>query len=171
MVVKINQKGISNIELIPVLLVFALLINFSLGFFGVIHSGILNSIAARNYAFETFRHRQNLNRLRDKPSGSQDVVKIAYNKVGYRFHGIISEGSPSHEEPQYFVTQRPIKFTDANQGFDDSTKPQDHRRVTDIKDPGLASDVYTESNSDIGNTVWLRTTYGICLNARCMPIR
>lgn len=168
MVVKINQKGISNIELIPVLLVFALLINFSLGFFGVIHSGILNSIAARNYAFETFRHRQNLNRLRDT-AGPLEAIKIAYNKAGYRFHGVISEGSPNPTDPQYYVTQRPIKFTDANQGFDDSTKFQDHRRVTEITDPGSASDVYTESSSDIGSTVWLRTTYGICLNAKCAP--
>lgn len=48
-----NEKGMAVLEMIPILVVFVLFINFSLGFFGAIHSGILNSIASRNYAFET----------------------------------------------------------------------------------------------------------------------
>jgi hypothetical protein len=163
----VSQHGISTVELIPVLLVFVILFNFSLGFFGVIHSGILNSIAARNYAFETFRNRSNLNRLRDDTQGV--FTEIAYNKDGFRYHSILVEGAPvpSSGNPEWYVTTRPIKFTDQNQGVADDTEVQDHSRVQEITDPGKAKDVYYDGKG-IGS-VWIKTAYGICLNRRCQP--
>lgn len=158
-----SQQGISSIELIPVLLVFALLINFSLGFFGVIHSGNLNSIAARNYAFETFRNRANLNRFRDDVGPNEENRGITYNKIGFRYHAIMAEGAPG--DLNWYVTTRPIKFTDANQGVGDASLPQDHSQVVQITDPGKASDVYDEDEGL--PSVWLKTSYGICLNSRC----
>lgn len=157
-----KQKGISSIEIIPVLLVFALLINFSLGFFGVIHSGILNSIAARNYAFETFRNRSNLNRFRDDLSGTENIT---FNHINYRFHGIIAEKAPP-SSTEFYATARAIRFTDENTFVADETQFQDHSPVVQIRDPGAASDVYTGTDGGL-NTVWLRTTYGICLNVKC----
>jgi len=159
------QKGISTLELIPVLLVFVLIFNFSLGFFGVIHSGILNSIAARNYAFETFRNRSNLNRFREDQDQN---ASITYNTDGFRYHTVMVEGAPNNGgEPEWYVTNRSIKFTDQSQGIGDSTDPQDHSRVQNIRDPGKAKDVYDE-NGGIGS-VWIKTVYGICLNHRCQP--
>ena len=86
-----NQKGTAMVEVVPLLVIFVLLINFSLGFFGVIHAGILNSIAARNYAFETFRNRAVLNYLRD----IADSDDVTYRREGFRFHGIKIEGTRS----------------------------------------------------------------------------
>lgn len=160
-----SQIGISTVELIPVLLVFVLLFNFVLGFFGVIHSGILNSISARNYAFETFRNRSNLNRFRDDFENANE--SITFNQVGFRYHSVIVEGAPpgSGGDPDWYVTSRPIKFTDQNQGIGDSTDIQDHSRVQEIQDPGKAKDVYDEDGG-LGS-IWIKTVYGICLNHRC----
>ena len=55
-----NEKGMAALEIIPIVIIVVLLLSFSFGFFGVIHTGILNSMAARNYAFETFNHRSDL---------------------------------------------------------------------------------------------------------------
>jgi hypothetical protein len=52
---KKSEKGMAIMETIPVLFLLVLVFNFSLGFFGAIHSGILNSIASYNYTLETFR--------------------------------------------------------------------------------------------------------------------
>jgi hypothetical protein len=162
-----KQRGVSTIELIPVLLVFVLLLNFSLGFFGVIHSGILNSIASRNYAFETFRNRSDLNRFREDTE--IPVEDVTFNKYNYRYHSILVEGAPSSfsGDPEWYVTNRPIRFTDQNLGIGDDTQVQDHRRVHEIQDPGRAKDVYDEDGGL--RTVWIRTVYGICLNHRCQP--
>lgn len=166
---RLGQKGISNVELIPVLLVFALLFNFALGFFGVIHSGILNSIAARNYAFETFRNRANLTYLRDIPGVS---MGSRYTKDYFRFHGIITEGRSSDAETEWVVTRRPIRFTDVNSGIEEQGEINDHRQlVRQIADTGKASDIFSGRTPEEGRSgvspVWLQTLYGICLNSKC----
>jgi hypothetical protein len=55
-----NQKGIAMFEAVVLMIVFAVIVTYSIGFFGAIHTGIKNSIASRNLAFETFRNRSNL---------------------------------------------------------------------------------------------------------------
>lgn len=162
-----SERGISTIELIPVLLVFALLFNFSLGFFGVIHSGIMNSIAARNYAFETFRNRPNLVYFRD--SASSDFMKAIYSKDNYRFHGVLSETASVDD---WIVTTRPIKFTDLKEGVDATGDQNAHNQlVRQITDPGKVSDIFTGRTPDDGNSgvspVWIQTLYGMCLTADC----
>ena len=168
-----NQKGISTVELIPVLLLFALMFNYGLGFFGVIHSGILNSIAARNYAFETFRNRPNLNYLRDSADMAQDSTAIQaqrYGLVQFRFHGIISETSPNDT---WHVTRRPLKFTEAQQGQINNvgTNADHNQLVRQIADNGDAKTVFVNESPDEGKSgvspVWIQVLYGICLNAQC----
>lgn len=172
-----DQKGISTIELIPILLLFAMLFNFSLGFFGVIHSGILNSIAARNYAFETFRNRPTLTYLRDIPrSGGSSLAPneqdARYTKDNFRFHGIISEGHGSNKE-DWIVTTRALKFTDLKEGTLSTTTAADHNLVRTVADNGKASDVFSGRAPDDGKNgispVWLKTLYGMCLTAACKP--
>lgn len=161
-----RQKGLSNIEMIPVLLLFALLFNFTLGFFGVVHSGILQSIAARNYAFETFRNRSNLNRFR--PQVDEANSKIIFNAVGYRFHSVRTENAGSDTE-SWLATARPIRFIAANQAEPDETNITDHSLVNQIKDPGKASDVYTGDDGGLDN-VWVKVIYGICVTHNCQPL-
>ncbi len=97
-----NQKGIAVFESIPIILVMILLLNFSIGFFGVVHTGILNSIASRNYAFETFRHRADNKYFRSKS-------ELPYNKKGFRFHGTVSELT-KQDDNRFVATSRPIDF-------------------------------------------------------------
>lgn len=172
-----SQRGMASIEIVPILLLFAMLFNFTLGFFGVIHTGILNGIAARNYAFETFRNRPNLIYLRDETGDNTQItqeIESRYSKVGYRFHGIISEDNKGRQD--WIPTQRAIKFTEVQNGSD---QPQgnktDHTTlVRNIQSVGKVSDIFTGESPGDGksgvNPVWLQTLYGICMNSRCAPM-
>lgn len=151
-----NQKGSAVFETIPILLAFILLLSFSFGFFGAIHTGILNSIAARNYAFETFRHRPNLVYFKDTSEAPSDL-KTNYLKVQTRHHGI---GNEFGTNSLYRPSQRPIDkfglFT-----FNSGDNPNTHN----IQVRSLNS---SRRNSSIGiETVWLKTVYGICITAKC----
>ena len=152
-----NQKGLAMIEVVPLLVLFVLLLNFALGFFGIIHSGILGSIAARNYAFETFRNRADLNYLRDVT----DSEAVFYQGVGFRYHGIRSE---TNGNVDWVVTQRPIQFTQVSEANDPKGSMTDHDDVKKIAEGKAVSD---QMNEDGVDPVWIRTLYGICLNSTC----
>jgi hypothetical protein len=176
----INQDGMSTFEVMPILLMFGLLINFTLGFFGVVHSGILNNIAARNYAFETFRNRADLNYLRDDPDwvnspnsgGVSVIVNGNYNKAGLRFHGIANDKRA--DASSYVATQRSIKFSntkDTGRTDDIVGTRQEHLDTSQVQDGRKASDIFTGKTKDEGRAgvdpVWIKTLYGICLTSDC----
>lgn len=163
----LNQKGNSTLEMLPVLVIFLLLVNFGMGFFGIIHSGILNSIAARNYAFETFRNRTNLNYLRDENS----TQNVYYSKLNFRLHGITDENAQANH---WQATKRPIRFTDVNTGVtNSSTTLNDHNtvRLNMTDDTKRTSEYFqgqtAQDNNDGVSPVWIMTSYGICLNPVC----
>lgn len=161
----LNQKGMASVEMIPILMMFIVLVNFGLGFFGVIHSGILNSIAARNYAFETFRNRANLNYLRDTSTSDP----VFYGNKGFRYHFVHAEGD---KRSLAVATKRPIKFTEVVTPTDALGSADDHnKKVKSIKDTGAVSEVFTGKNKVDGDAgvspVWIMTSYGICLRASC----
>lgn len=161
-----NQSGMATIEMIPVLVMFVLLINFAMGFFGVIHTGILNSIAARNYAFETFRNRTNLNYLRDEQSEA-----VTYLKAQYRFHSIV--GEQANDSKSWVATIRDIKFTNIGGASTDTATGSEHN--TDIRNMNdeskKTSEVFTGQTKEDGKAgmakVWVMTSYGICLTSKC----
>jgi len=162
-----NESGMASIEMIPVLVLFVLLINFTLGFFGVIHSGILNSIAARNYTFETFRNRANLNYLRDEASEA-----IPYFKMKYRFHSIVGDHKKKAEST-WVATLRDIKFTSIRNPANDTATVSEHnndiRGMTD--ESKKTSETFKGETQEDGNAgmskVWVMSTYGICLTSKC----
>lgn len=142
-------------EMIPIIMIIMLLVNFSLGFFGAIHTGILNSISARNYTFETFRNRSNLTYFKNTDAGSVDTF---YSDIGLRMHGSKSESS---EQDTWVATARTIDFVPSETraaevtGADAST----HKKVREVP---------AGRNTTVGvNPIWIKTTYGICLNAAC----
>lgn len=154
-----SSRGNAMIEVIPVLAIFILLVNFALGFFGLIHSGILNSIAARNYAFETFRNRPNLRYLRDVPGSA---TEFTYTRSGIRFHVVRNE--VTNNEDKFVATRRPIRFSEIR-GVDEELGAGEHdTKVTTIAEGTRASDKGIEEGV---NPAWVRTAYGICLNAGC----
>lgn len=145
-----NQKGIATIEAALLLSVFVVFMTYCVGTFGVIHTGILNSISARAYAFETFRNRANLTYFRDTVSG--DVLQTI--KYGVRAHGIVSEKATMNEK-RWYVTERTIA-----QG----------REITSVERPQSLNykEIQIKKRETAGaNPVWVRTVYGICLNYEC----
>ena len=153
-----NKRGMAVIEMIPMMIISAVIINFSFGFFGVIHSGVLQSIAARNYTFETIRHRTNYNYFRDAGS---DLA--TFEKVGSRIHTIRSD--TSNERKEFIATRRSIQYLVGKYvPIEDKGTAQDHTtEVYNVK-PG---EQY--SDKDGVTEVWVKPMYGICLSSQCTP--
>lgn len=150
-----NQKGMAAFEMIPILVVIMMFVNFSIGFFGAIHTGILNSIASRNYAFETFRNRSDLTYFRD--------TTIHFQKEKQRVHGTITEKSANDKsgDPKWMASSRFIDFmTFENRAAEVvGLEAGEHNKTRSIPDG---------RNSKVGvNPIWIKTTYGICLNSTC----
>lgn len=153
-----SNKGFATIEMIPVMIVIALLLNFALGFWGVIQTGLLNSIAARNYAYETFRNRTNLLYFHDVRASGE------YKKFNSRVHGIASESRPGSSSNEAVVTLRNI-------GYGMSPKPDGDASVHE-PGPGEARGIFeiqhnVRNDSISSAPVWVRPMYGICFNAKC----
>lgn len=153
-----NQKGMAVFEMIPLLMIIVLFVNFSLGFFGAIHTGILNSISSRNYAFETFRNRASLVYFKNTDPAASTVA-TEYSKYGMRIHGTATEKDNSAQN--WLATTRMIDFIESDNraaeitGTDAST----HNKTRGVPDG---------RNTTVGvNPIWIKTTYGICLNASC----
>ena len=150
-----SQEGMATIETIPLLIIFVMFVAYGVGAFGVIHTGKVHSIAARTYAFETFRHRANLVYFRD--TGTDADVKGEYYKGGTRVHGIQSENVSA--EDYIFATERsisrgPMELDVANRedGF--------HR--------DLASKAAQGQRLGVGvHPAWIKVQYGICLDSKC----
>lgn len=152
-----NEKGMAVMEMIPILVIVILLINFSLGFFGIIHTGILNSIAARNYAFETFRHRSNLMYFATNSEGN---AKYNYKKDKQRIHATLSEKTTDNE--QIKATGRLLDFFELNKRAVEVTgSASDH----DTGLNGIQAGKRFQGNGV--NPVFVKAAYGICLNTAC----
>lgn len=168
---KKSEKGMAFVEAIPVLFMVVVVFNFSLGFFGAIHSGILNSIASYNYTMETFRFRSNLMYFR--PGGGMANYALSMSRV----HGVTADGVKNDDTTKKLwpVTVRSIAFNNA------ATKVESKSGSPDVidhtfKNRKSASTWFTDSKyvADGNNAVkspeiWVKTVYGICLNADCKP--
>lgn len=151
-------------EAIPIIIVIVLFVNFSLGFFGVIHTGILNSIASRNYTFETFRNRANLVYFRNTPTGSR--TDFSYAEAKTRVHGTINEkfAGSSNDEPDWVASSRTIDFF-AFERRAAEVKGQTKTEHSKIRN--LAGGRVSEGVHGGVNPIWIKTSYGICLDAIC----
>jgi hypothetical protein len=154
-----NEKGMAIMEMIPILIIFVLLLNFSLGFFGVVHTGILNSIAARNYAFETFRHRSNLMYFM---VDSAENAKIFYKNDQQRMHTTMSETAITKGGNETVGTSRLLDFFPfSRRQVEETGSQQDH-------DTGILEIQAGKRFEGNGvNPVRVKTAYGICLSTPC----
>lgn len=159
---KKTERGMALVESIPVLFTIVILFNFTLGFFGAIHSGILNSIASYNYTLETFRFRSNLMYFR--PGAD---FKINYKKAMTRVHGTIQDGNvPTEQRDIWPATVRKVSFPDNIKGDGDSHKFVDGGpNGTGIW--SVTSESEGKESMPATPEIWIKTVYGICLNAEC----
>lgn len=173
---KLNNSGFAALEVVAIFAVVMILFNFGLGFFGVIHTGILKSIAARNYAFETYRFKSNLDFFWREGQDSNMISK--YRLFGNRFHGVTSENQRANED--WVATARPISFVSSfggtnNDGEDMSRTPAEdtqaalhNEQIFRIKDDG--NPLLEEKDQYQAFPVWIRPVYGMCINATCSPV-
>ncbi len=153
-----NQKGMAVLEMIPVMIVIVVVLRYTYGFFGVIHSATVQSIAVRNYAFETFRHRSRLSYLREVSSLDD---RFKYRK-GMRLHGVRDENARLSSTPDWDVTVRRITF------------PAKEAEV--LGSNGFLSRIQEQNKINVGrrysdgdgvDPVWLAIRYGMCIDHRC----
>lgn len=154
-----NEEGMAIMEMIPIMIIVLLLVNFSIGFFGVIHTGILNSIAARNYAFETFRHRSNLTYFMTNDATN---AKIYYSKDQQRMHTTLSEKAISKGGSEVIANSRLLDFFDLSRRAVEVTgSAADH-------DTGVSAVQAGKRFEGNGvNPVFIKSAYGICLSTPC----
>jgi len=163
---KKKQKGMAVIEAIPVLFMMVLVFNFSLGFFGAIHSGILNSIGAYNYTMETFRYRSNLMYFR--PGADNKNYKKSMNRV----HGVIKDGSeesPNEAKGVWPATVRDITFNGVTRSTASDESDRGYGGRTSNTNVWFANSTYVPSTGSAIQSprIWIKTVYGICINADC----
>ena len=154
-----DDKGMAVLESVVIMFIFVILARYSIGFFGVTHTAILQSIASRTYAFEIFRHRSNLWYFRDNitypPTLSEN---LHYHNFGNRIHGTNNEISLSGNRTQYPTERRVVMFIEEEPT---GRSWSDHANaISDIQN-GVRN---TAISLD---PVWIKTQYGICLTAEC----
>lgn len=146
-----NEKGMAVIEAVPLLVIFVMLLSFGLGFYGAIHTATLNSIAARTYAFETFRQRSNLTYFREDGSGLNSPMH--YKNKGFRYHGV------SHESDQRLLFVSTVRPMSIGRGPASEADFSTHNtKVFDLE----------KRNQEVNvNPMWIMVGYGICIDSRC----
>ena len=147
-----NERGLAILETVPLLVIFVVLVSFGLGFFGIVHTAILHSIAARGYAFETFRQRTNLYYFREDGSGEERPFN--FQRKGWRYHAIQHE---SDQRERFVATTRPIALGRSIAAAD--TNDDTHNQQI--------FQILPRNERVAVNPAWIMVGYGICLNANC----
>lgn len=146
-----SEDGMATVELVPLLLIFVFLMSYTLGAFGIVHTAVLNSIAARNYAFETMRNRTSITYLRGLPAH--------FANKGLRLHGI--RGEYDNSDFGFRATERNVRFGFPNEIVNRTRRDVHNQNVHEDIVPG-------KRNSRFGvNPVWIQVQYGMCLNVAC----
>lgn len=149
----------ATIETLPLLFIFLFLTSYTLGFFGIIHTGIMNSISARAYAFETFRNRSSLLYFRDTPNSDRKH----YKKSQSRTHMILDENREENDA-QMRVTERPLRIGIPLQPGPSRQDPTIHNDKLFQEDAIM--DKKRNQRVEV-SPVWVMVQYGICLNMQC----
>lgn len=168
-----NEDAFASLEAVSLFIVVTVLVAFTLGVFGILHTAILQSIASRNYAFETFRHRTNLTYFRDAaPTIADGIPLILYfggssGTDNYRIHAVVSDDD-ENDSSQMLVTARAISMGRLTpQKGNDSTTEHDKISAAANLAPGQRNGNGGNGAPVEVNPVWIKTQYGICLNASC----
>ena len=137
-----NQKGVAMVEMLPLLSIFVILFGLTFGLWTSSHSGILQSISARYYAFEVINNRTHFIYHRDT-SDPKDGEQY-YEKDGKRFFAIVKKQEVDDLKP--IAEQKALNLFGRDSleitGDPNSTKAQ-------------------------RNPIKLRTGYGICIDFDC----
>jgi len=149
---KKDEKGFALVETLAFLFVFITLTAYVIDFFTVIHTGILNSIAARTYLFETLQHRSNPNTLRQELTLEEAKQKgVDFTADGQRFHAINDEDQLENDNAQISAVGRIL------------TQVKEDNQVK----PSITQSDRLDDRTSKASTIVIKSGYGICLDARC----
>jgi hypothetical protein len=149
-----NRRGMATIEVVPLIVIFLMMLGYSLGLWGSVHTAILHSISARAYAFETFRNRTDLRIFRENAHADKSNL-LSYANFGIRLHSITSENSP--QDSQFYASQRPLTIGYPGPGKMGSR--QDHaEKIFQILPRNQTVSI---------SPIWLMISYGMCLDSTC----
>jgi len=151
-----QEAGFSLVETLPLILVMSGLLGFLLGLWGMVHKNILASIAARNYAFETFNNRSNLIYFSDVRNSA--VNNNSYHITGLRFHGYGEQGATGGISA--FTT--PYRFP-----ADTNTVEDTQLHTERIWDQSLIPAAGQAQDGTGTQLPWVLVGYGICLSSEC----
>ena len=158
-----DESGMAVLETVPLLVVFIVLMTYAMGYWGAIHGGILNSMAARTYAFETMRNRSNLTMFRETSN------KETFYKQNFRFHAVngFDYGNVKVSAEEFYASRYPISFDNFQVDEDLTTqrKVDLHRQITSVEEQRITRGrVKPEQRV---NPIWVKIGYGYCLNIQC----
>ena len=166
----LNENGFSSIESLILMVCFSLMVGFTFGVFGIIHTGILQSIGSRNYAFETFRHRANLTYLRDSDTSGDYTANESISLDSYlRTQTITGDNFRIHFDVNEHVDKdkmQPAERPISKGKTLDAVNHNDQFHVQIANEANLAAGK-RYNNQDGVNPAWIKVVYGICMNADC----
>lgn len=151
-----NERGMAIVETVPLLVIFVVLLSFAMGFWGLIHTASLHSIAARTYSFEAFRQRTQITYHREDGTGVNPATAINFQDKGWRYQAV------NHERDQrskFVATTRPIALGRAIANSD-TTEATHNQDIYDIV-------TGTRNEKTSSNPAWVMVGYGICMNQTC----
>ena len=165
-----NKKGYTVLEAIPFIIIMFVLLGATLGSWGLAHTAIMHSIAARHGSFVYFNNRSDISYLRDFGDPDSYPTDSYYGRIGWRFSYIQEERSQGVNS--MVATERFVDFTSPNdtrasgvsgpfgsRGYeDDGQFTTDHNNIWGPMNP---------RNKKKVAPAWIMVGYGICLNASC----
>ena len=176
-----NNRGLAMLEALPIIMLMFVLMGATLGSWGIVHTAILNSIAARNFTFFYFNNRSDLSYLRDfaGPDGyglSDNITDRYFRKdedgkgMGKRFFYIWAEKTPIDAQNVTPATLRRVDFRNLRNDPVNKSRALSgsvaHSNIESITDRG-------RDDREAGQTrtkhrkAWIMVGYGICLDANC----
>lgn len=136
-----NEKGFALLESVVFIVVFAVLTAFTIDFFTAIHTGIVHSIAARTYIFETLQHRADIASFRQEP---------------------VTEDNPTFQQEKFrFVRFHSVTDENTNE---DKVIPAG-RILTSVREDDRTTSAQTQGRET--STILIKSGYGICIDSRC----
>ena len=168
-----NKKGLVILEAIPIIWVMFVLMGATLGSWGIVHTAVLNSIAAQNYTFFLFNNRADLSYLRDFSKAEYQSTDLGMNfrdrlfkNRGKRFSYINEENLPLGTDKKS-ATYRPVSFGDNLQSdINDNNRDEilstsaEHNQIHRLIPLG-------RNRTKKVKKAWIMVGYGICLCAAC----
>ena len=143
---KSEERGFAIVEAVTFLMVFIIFTLYVIDLFSAIHTGIVNSIAARTYLFETLQHRTDIGWFRQENSNGARK-ELHYTLEHERFHSV----------------------TDEDNGLDNTIRAP-ARVLTQVNSDDIISKVQNsglDSNKNQTTSIRIKSGYGICLDAQC----